>query len=69
MGETDLLFAADHDLGSVDVVFLCQGHGFSRKFWEETMMRVNPFTSSALHALFTSPYSPKSVFIRSKGES
>ncbi len=38
VGETDLLFAADHDLGSVDVVFLCQGHGFSRKFWEENPM-------------------------------
>ena len=30
---------------------------------------VNPFTSSAVHALLTSPYSPKSVFIRSKVES
>ncbi len=30
---------------------------------------VNPLTSSALHALLTSPYSPKSVFIRSNGES
>ena len=38
VGETDLLFAADYDPGSVDVVFLCQGHGFSRKFWEENPM-------------------------------
>lgn len=35
VGETDLLFADTFDLNSVDVLFLCQGHGFSRKFFEE----------------------------------
>lgn len=37
IGETDLHFAADYDLGACDVLFLCQGHGFSRKFWEENV--------------------------------
>ena len=35
IGETDMRFAADYDLNGLDVIFLCQGHGFSRKFWEE----------------------------------
>lgn len=35
IGETDLRFADTYDLTAVDVLFLCQGHGFSRKFWEE----------------------------------
>lgn len=35
IGETNLRFAADYDLSAADVLFLCQGHGFSRKFWEE----------------------------------
>ena len=34
-GDTDMCFSADYDLGSVDVLFLCQGHGFSEKFWQE----------------------------------
>lgn len=34
-GDTDLVFADSYDLSAVDVLFLCQGHGFSRKFWEE----------------------------------
>lgn len=34
-GETDITFADSVDLDSVDVLFLCQGHGASRKFWEE----------------------------------
>lgn len=34
-GETDLLFSAEHPLKEADVVFLCSGHGHSRKFWEE----------------------------------
>lgn len=38
IGETDMTFAPDYDLGAVDVLFLCQGHGFSRKFWEENPM-------------------------------
>ncbi|MDE6377767.1 MAG: N-acetyl-gamma-glutamyl-phosphate reductase [Duncaniella sp.] len=35
IGETDLKFSDSYDLEAVDVLFLCQGHGFSRKFWEE----------------------------------
>lgn len=35
IGETDLLFSDSFDLNTVDLLFLCQGHGFSRKFWEE----------------------------------
>lgn len=38
IGETDLVFADAYDLGACDVLFLCQGHGFSRKFWEENAM-------------------------------
>ncbi|MCM1521495.1 MAG: N-acetyl-gamma-glutamyl-phosphate reductase [Muribaculaceae bacterium] len=38
IGETEMVFSHDYDLKSVDVVFLCQGHGFSRKFWEENGM-------------------------------
>lgn len=34
-GDTDMTFAADFDLAAVDVVFLCQGHGFSQQFWAE----------------------------------
>jgi len=38
IGETDLCFSDSYDLTSVDVLFLCQGHGFSRKFWEDNEM-------------------------------
>lgn len=38
IGETDMTFAADYDLSAVDVVFLCQGHGFSARFWQENPM-------------------------------
>lgn len=38
IGETNLTFSEDYDLNAVDVLFLCQGHGFSRKFWEENEM-------------------------------
>lgn len=34
-GDTDLHFSETYDLGAVDVVFLCSGHGVSRAFWEE----------------------------------
>ncbi len=37
-GDTDLRFSPDFDLQAVDVVFLCAGHGFSRKFWEENKL-------------------------------
>lgn len=35
VGDTDLIFTDNIDLDSVDVLFLCSGHGFSRKFWQE----------------------------------
>lgn len=35
IGDTDIKFTDTYDLSAVDVVFLCHGHGFSRKFWEE----------------------------------
>lgn len=38
IGETELTFAESYDLNACDVLFLCQGHGFSRKFWEENPM-------------------------------
>lgn len=34
IGDTELCFADSYDLNAVDVLFLCQGHGFSQKFWE-----------------------------------
>lgn len=34
-GDTELRFAADYDLGSVDVVFLCSAHGQSRQWLAE----------------------------------
>lgn len=38
IGDTDLRFSESYDLNTVDVLFLCQGHGFSKKFWEENEM-------------------------------
>lgn len=35
LGETDLRFSDTLDLDNIDVVFLCQGHGQSSKFWAE----------------------------------
>lgn len=35
LGDTDLVFSDDVDLGNVDVVFLCSGHGRSEAFWKE----------------------------------
>ncbi|MCM1111465.1 MAG: N-acetyl-gamma-glutamyl-phosphate reductase [Clostridium sp.] len=37
-GETDLRFSETHPLDDADVVFLCAGHGFSRRFWLENEM-------------------------------
>lgn len=37
-GETDMRFVGDVDLESVDVLFLCSGHGFSHQFWAEHAM-------------------------------
>ncbi len=34
VGESDLKFVSDFDLGACDVIFLCKGHGESRKFLE-----------------------------------
>ena len=33
-GETDLSFSDTYDLDSVDVVFMCSGHGKSTEFWQ-----------------------------------
>ena len=33
VGDTDLVFCAEPDLASADVVFLCSGHGKSEAFW------------------------------------
>lgn len=41
VGETDMTFTDEFCLDECDVVFLCQGHGFSRKFWEENEMPAN----------------------------
>jgi N-acetyl-gamma-glutamyl-phosphate reductase len=35
LGDTDLLFSDSLDFASVDVIFLCSGHGQSRKFLSE----------------------------------
>lgn len=35
IGETDMTFSDSHPLDSVDVVFLCSGHGKSTEFWKE----------------------------------
>lgn len=34
-GDTDMRFCSEFDLGSVDVVFMCSGHGKSEAFWQE----------------------------------
>lgn len=35
LGETDLVFTDRVDLDSIDVLFLCMGHGKSAEFWTE----------------------------------
>lgn len=35
LGETDLVFTDKVDLDSIDVLFLCMGHGKSAEFWTE----------------------------------
>jgi len=34
-GDTDQVFASEYDLSSVDVVFMCSGHGKSTEFWSQ----------------------------------
>ncbi len=34
LGETDMVFSDTHPLDEIDTLFLCSGHGASRKFWE-----------------------------------
>lgn len=34
-GECQLTFSDSYDLKSIDVLFLCSGHGHSSKFWDE----------------------------------
>lgn len=41
IGETDLKFSADHPLDSVDILFLCSGHGKSTAFWKENPLPAN----------------------------
>ncbi len=38
LGETDLLFSENHDFRSIDVLFLCSGHGQSQKFLSENTL-------------------------------
>lgn len=35
IGDTDRVFDAEYDLNTVDVVFLCSGHGKSTEFWQQ----------------------------------
>ena len=35
-GDTQLCFSADHDLESIDLLFLCTPHGAARRFWQRT---------------------------------
>ena len=41
LGDTSLNFCSEYDLGSIDVLFLCSGHGKSEAFWKETAMPEN----------------------------
>ncbi len=34
LGDTDMTFCQEYDLGSIDVLFLCSGHGKSDEFWK-----------------------------------
>mgnify|MGYP003307381308 CR=1 FL=1 len=34
LGDTDLVFCSEYELGSIDVLFLCSGHGKSEEFWK-----------------------------------
>lgn len=38
IGDTDLTFSSEYDLNSIDVLFLCSGHGKSEAFWKENAM-------------------------------
>lgn len=35
LGDTDMVFTDSISLDSIDTVFLCQGHGASRQFWQD----------------------------------
>lgn len=35
IGDTDLVFCSEYCLSSIDVLFLCSGHGRSEAFWKE----------------------------------
>lgn len=37
-GETNQCFDADYDLNSIDVLFMCSGHGKSSAFWQENTL-------------------------------
>ena len=38
IGDCDLRFSEEYDLGAIDLLFLCSAHGQSRKFWEQNSM-------------------------------
>lgn len=39
LGDTEMIFAKDYDDSDIDVLFLCSGHGQSRKFFENQKVR------------------------------
>lgn len=39
-GECDLTFSDSYDLGAIDCLFLCSGHGASTRFWSENELPV-----------------------------
>lgn len=41
LGETDLVFADNHPLEDIDVLFLCSAHGQSREFWNNNLRPEN----------------------------
>ena len=38
IGDCDLRFSEEYDLGAIDLLFLCSAHGQNRKFWEQNSM-------------------------------
>ena len=38
IGDCDLRFSEEYDLGAIDLLFLCSAHGQSRKFWGQNSM-------------------------------
>ncbi len=40
-GETDMVFSERYNLEIIDILFLCQGHGNAKLFWEENEIPTN----------------------------